>query len=121
MPHAFTSVFSPFATVLVSWSRTVELVDLLLELCLPVVTSLSVFGLYSGEVGFRGGDETEYGSSSRGTGQSWIGNSEEFDQVDATGDPKCTVAGFRNSCVVPLAGRDRIMGILTVGKHEDTA
>jgi formate hydrogenlyase transcriptional activator len=62
-----------------------------------------------------------FGARVFSTGKPWIGNSEEFEQVDATGDSKCTVAGFRNSCVVPLAGRDRIMGILTLGKHEDTA
>jgi formate hydrogenlyase transcriptional activator len=55
------------------------------------------------------------------TGKAWIGNSEEFDQADAEGDPKWTVAGFRNSCVVPLAGRDRILGVLALGKHEDIA
>ena len=55
------------------------------------------------------------------TGKPWIGNSEEFDQVDAAGDSECAVAGFRNSCVVPLAGRDRILGILALGKHEDIA
>ena len=55
------------------------------------------------------------------SGKPWVGNSEESDQVDADGDPKWAVAGFRNSCVVPLAGRDRMLGILALGKHEDTA
>ncbi len=62
-----------------------------------------------------------FGARVFSTGKPWIGNSEEFDQVDAAGDPKCTVAGFRNSCVVPLAGRDRILGVLALGKHEDIA
>ena len=54
------------------------------------------------------------------TGKPWIGNSEEFDHVDAEVDPQWAVAGFRSSCVVPLAGRDRLLGILALGKHEDT-
>jgi len=54
------------------------------------------------------------------TGKPWIGNSEEFDHVDAKVDPQWAVAGFRSSCVVPLAGRDRMLGILALGKHEDT-
>ncbi len=62
-----------------------------------------------------------FGARVFSTGKPWIGNSEEFDQVDAAGDPECTVAGFRNSCVVPLAGRDRILGVLALGKHEDIA
>ena len=61
-----------------------------------------------------------FGARVFSTGKPWIGNSEEFDQVDAAGDPESTVAGFRNSCVVPLAGRDRMLGILALGKHEDT-
>jgi formate hydrogenlyase transcriptional activator len=55
------------------------------------------------------------------SGKPWVGNSEESDQVDAEGDSKWAVAGFRNSCVVPLASRDRMLGILALGKHEDTA
>jgi formate hydrogenlyase transcriptional activator len=51
----------------------------------------------------------------------WVGSSQEFDEMDAEGDPKWAVAGFRNSCVVPLAGRDRMLGILALGKYEDTA
>jgi formate hydrogenlyase transcriptional activator len=54
------------------------------------------------------------------SGKPWVGNSEELDQ-NAEGDLKWAVAGFRNSCVVPLAGRDRMLGILALGKHEDTA
>lgn len=55
------------------------------------------------------------------SGKPWVGSSEEFDEADAEGDSKWAVAGFRNSCVVPLAGRDRTFGILALGKHEDTA
>jgi formate hydrogenlyase transcriptional activator len=62
-----------------------------------------------------------FGARVFSTGKPWIGNSEEFDQVDATGDPEYTVAGFRNSCVVPLVGRDRVLGVLALGKHEDVA
>jgi len=62
-----------------------------------------------------------FGARIFSTGKPWIGNSEEFDQVDAEVDPQCAVAGFRNSCVVPLPGRDRMLGILVLGKHEDTA
>jgi formate hydrogenlyase transcriptional activator len=61
-----------------------------------------------------------FGARIFSTGKPWIGNS-EFDAVDAECDPTCTVAGFRNSCVVPLAGRDRMLGILALGKHEDGA
>ena len=61
-----------------------------------------------------------FGARILSTGKPWIGNSEEFDEVDAACDPTCTVADFRNSCVVPLAGRDRMLGILALGKHEDT-
>ena len=62
-----------------------------------------------------------FGTRIFSTGKPWIGNSEQFDQVDAEVDPQWAVAGFRNSCVVPLAGRDRMLGILALGKHEDTA
>jgi len=62
-----------------------------------------------------------FGARIFSTGKPWIGNSEEFDQGDADVDPQWTVAGFRNSCVVPLAGRDRMLGILALGKHEDAA
>ncbi len=55
------------------------------------------------------------------SGKPWVGSSEESDQLDAEGDSKWAVAGFRNSCVVPLAGRDRMLGILALGKHEDAA
>ncbi len=62
-----------------------------------------------------------FGTRIFSTGKPWIGNSEQFDQFDAEVDPQWAVAGFRNSCVVPLAGRDRMLGILALGKHEDTA
>ena len=62
-----------------------------------------------------------FGTRIFSTGKPWSGNSERFDQVDAEVDPQWAVAGFRNSCVVPLAGRDRMLGILALGKHEDTA
>jgi len=62
-----------------------------------------------------------FGARIFSTGKAWTGNSEEFDEVDAEGDSKWAVAGFRNSCVVPLPGRDRTLGILVLGKHEDTA
>jgi formate hydrogenlyase transcriptional activator len=62
-----------------------------------------------------------FGAHIFSTGKPWIGNSEEFDEVDAGCDPTCTVAGFRNSCAVPLAGRDRMLGIVALGKHDDAA
>ncbi len=62
-----------------------------------------------------------FGARVFSTGKPWVGNSEGLDEVDAEGDPKWAVAGFKNSSVVPLAGRDRMLGILALGKHEDTA
>jgi formate hydrogenlyase transcriptional activator len=60
-----------------------------------------------------------FGARVFSAGKPWVGNSEGSDQLGAEGDPKCGVAGFRNTCVVPLAGRDRTLGILALGKHED--
>ena len=60
-----------------------------------------------------------FGARVSSNGRLWVGNSEGFDPLDGDGDP--SVAGFKNSCVIPLAGRDRILGILALGKHEDTA
>jgi formate hydrogenlyase transcriptional activator len=62
-----------------------------------------------------------FGSRIFSTDKPWIGNSEEFDEADAECNPTFRVAGFRNSCVVPLARRDRMLGILALAKHQDAA
>ena len=55
------------------------------------------------------------------TGKPWAGRTEEFARRDAEGDPKWAAAGFKNSCVLPLVGRDQILGVLALAKREDAA
>jgi len=52
------------------------------------------------------------------TGKSWSGSIEELAAVD--GDAAMwSVAGFKYGCILPLAGRDRMLGILAMGKRDD--
>jgi formate hydrogenlyase transcriptional activator len=55
------------------------------------------------------------------TGKPWAGKAEELAQMDAEGDPNRALASFKNSCVLPLVSRDQVLGILALGKREDTA
>jgi formate hydrogenlyase transcriptional activator len=54
------------------------------------------------------------------TGKSLIGKTED---IVAIHDDETTWAsiGFKNICVLPLAGRDQVLGILAIGKRQDTA
>jgi formate hydrogenlyase transcriptional activator len=55
------------------------------------------------------------------TGKPWAGRAEEFARSDAQSDPKWAAAGYKNSCVLPLVGRDQILGVLALAKREDAA
>lgn len=53
------------------------------------------------------------------TGKSWTGDSEELSQ-DRLADREWTAAPLRNSCVMPLVARDRILGIFALGRRADS-
>jgi len=54
------------------------------------------------------------------TGKPWTGSAEE---ITATRDcdPKLAAAGLKSSCVMPLVGRDQMLGVLAMGKREQIA
>jgi formate hydrogenlyase transcriptional activator len=55
------------------------------------------------------------------TSKPWTGNPVDFAPMDMKADPKTPAAGFRSSCVLPLISRDQVLGILAIGKREDTS
>jgi len=56
------------------------------------------------------------------TGKPWTGISTDLGvDIDLKDDLKRVVVGFENSCILPLATRNRILGILAMGKREGTA
>ncbi|MGC2321432.1 MAG: sigma 54-interacting transcriptional regulator, partial [Terriglobales bacterium] len=54
------------------------------------------------------------------TGKPWAGHAGDLVQIGVEADPKWAAAGFRNSCVLPLATRDQVLGILALSKRERT-
>jgi formate hydrogenlyase transcriptional activator len=52
------------------------------------------------------------------TGKPWVGKAEEFAEADTEEDPKWS-AGFRNICALPLISREKVLGILALGKREE--
>src|SRR5271169_4036705 len=54
------------------------------------------------------------------TGKPWAGHAGDLVQIGVEADPKLAAAGFRNSCVLPLATRDQVLGILALSKREKT-
>ncbi len=52
------------------------------------------------------------------TGKPWVGKAEEFAERDTETeeDPKWA-AGFKNICALPLVSRDKVLGILVLGKR----
>jgi len=55
------------------------------------------------------------------TGKPWTGNADDFVEMDLKDDLKRAAVGFENGCILPLATRDRVLGILAMGKREETA
>ncbi len=56
------------------------------------------------------------------TGKPFAGKAEDiFPQMDMECDPKLAAAGLKNICVLPLVGRDQVLGILAMGKREENA
>lgn len=53
------------------------------------------------------------------TRKPWTGSVESA-QICVSFDPKWAAAGFRYNCVLPLISRDQILGILAIGKREET-
>ncbi len=51
------------------------------------------------------------------TGKSWSGTIEDLAAND--GDPNWAAIGFNNLCILPLPGREKVLGILLLGKRED--
>jgi formate hydrogenlyase transcriptional activator len=54
------------------------------------------------------------------TGKGWAGNSEELSRNHAR-DRESTTVPDLNSCAFPLVARDRILGVLVLGKRDDSA
>jgi len=52
------------------------------------------------------------------TGKPWAGHAGDLVQIGVEADPKWAAAAFRNSCVLPLATRDQVLGILALSKRE---
>mgnify|MGYP001431591402 CR=1 FL=1 len=52
------------------------------------------------------------------TGKPWVGKAEEFAETDTEEYPKWA-AGFRNICALPLVSRDKVLGILALGKRDE--
>jgi len=50
----------------------------------------------------------------------WSGKLEELHRNHAS-DAECTALHSMNSCVLPLVGRDRFLGVLAIGKSDDCA
>src|SRR6267142_3425943 len=55
------------------------------------------------------------------TGKPWTGNAADFAQMDVKAESKSAAAGIRSSCVLPLVSRDQVLGILAMGRREDSA
>jgi len=55
------------------------------------------------------------------TGKPWVGGVEQLPHMIADGDMTGVATRLKNSCVVPLVSRDKTLGILAMGKREDTA
>jgi formate hydrogenlyase transcriptional activator len=53
------------------------------------------------------------------SGKPWAGKTEDFAQMDTEDDPKWA-PGFENVCAVPLLSRERVLGILALGRREET-
>ncbi len=53
-------------------------------------------------------------------GKPWAGRAEDLAPIQDC-DPKFAAAGFKNACVLPLVGKDQVLGILAMGKREDAA
>jgi formate hydrogenlyase transcriptional activator len=51
------------------------------------------------------------------TGKAWTGHSKQLSHYDG----ESTVAFSLNSCILPLIARDRILGMLALGKRDDCA
>jgi formate hydrogenlyase transcriptional activator len=49
----------------------------------------------------------------------WTGRTEDIASMDQE-NPKWVSAGFKNICILPLAGRDRLLGVLAISKREET-
>jgi formate hydrogenlyase transcriptional activator len=52
------------------------------------------------------------------SGKPWMGRVEEFTGIDADDNPR--LAGFRSVCVLPLTSWEQVLGILAVGKRDET-
>jgi formate hydrogenlyase transcriptional activator len=49
------------------------------------------------------------------------GEAKDLASRSAAGDQNWVVAGFKRSCVLPLVSREQSLGILVIGRHENTA
>ena len=54
------------------------------------------------------------------TGKPWTGDADIAARINATANSETAAAGFQNSCVLPLLSRGRVLGILALGRCEDT-
>jgi formate hydrogenlyase transcriptional activator len=55
------------------------------------------------------------------TSKPWTGHPADFVQMDVNADPKTPAADFKSSCVLPLISRDQVLGVLAMGKREDSS
>ncbi len=55
------------------------------------------------------------------TGKPWTGDAADILGMDLKDDLKRAAMGFENACTLPLETRDRVLGILAMGKREDPA
>jgi len=55
------------------------------------------------------------------TGKPWVGKTEGSRETDTVEDPKWAATGIKNICAVPLVSRDHVLGILAVGKREESS
>jgi len=54
------------------------------------------------------------------TGQLWAGSVEEACVLFTNPCPVMLTAGFKSSCMLPIRGRHRVMGVLGLGRHADS-
>jgi formate hydrogenlyase transcriptional activator len=59
-----------------------------------------------------------FGSRVLSTGKPWTGDPDIDAHIHATANLE--TAGFKNSCVLPLLSRERVLGVLALGRCEDT-
>jgi formate hydrogenlyase transcriptional activator len=52
------------------------------------------------------------------TGKLWTSNAVDTVDMDVKNDLKRAVVSFENGCILPLATRDRVLGVLAMGKRE---